>query len=67
MFEQNFMFADPVDDLVKLIHKIMDTPLPNLRYQFGVADETAKSKLVDPTGNSTVEMNNTVVNFILPQ
>lgn len=68
LFEQNFMFADPADDLAKMIQTVIETENPNLRYQFTqVAEETAKSKLVDPTGNSIIEQSSVAIGYILPE
>jgi len=68
LFEQNFMFADPVDDLVKFVQTIIETANPDLRYQFSsVSVDTAKAKLLDPTGNKSLEQNAVAINYILPQ
>lgn len=48
---------DPLD-LAKLMHKIIETQCPQVRYQIGdFAEEIAKKVYVDPTGNDLVKSN----------
>ena len=67
VFEQNLMFADPPASLAEFIQTTIETDQPFLRYQYGdIANETAKLKLVDPTGNATIEANSLTINYLLP-